>query len=53
MERGAAHGTRSLNQGYRRAKRLYQACIASGVDNGYFEQKITDLERVWKESGNH
>ena len=33
---------------YERAKRLYQACLASGVDNGYFEKKIADLERVWK-----
>jgi hypothetical protein len=34
---------------YERAKRLYQACLASGVDNGYFEQKIAKLEQVWKE----
>jgi hypothetical protein len=36
---------------YARAKRLYQACLASGVEEGYFEQKIAELERVWKERG--
>jgi hypothetical protein len=34
---------------YERAKRLYQACLTSGVDNVYFEKKIADLEQVWKE----
>ena len=36
---------------YARARRLYQACLALGVDNGYFEEKLAELERVWKEKG--
>jgi WD40 repeat protein len=34
---------------YKRARRLYQACLASNVDNPYFEKKLAELERVWKE----
>jgi hypothetical protein len=37
---------------YERAKRLYQACLASDVDKRYFEQKLADLEQVWKEKTN-
>jgi dipeptidyl aminopeptidase/acylaminoacyl peptidase len=36
---------------YERAKRLYQACLASGVDNAYFEARIGELEEVWKQRG--
>jgi WD40 repeat protein len=36
---------------YERAKRLYIACLASEVDNEYFEQKIAELERVWQARG--
>lgn len=42
---------RPKKQDYERAKRLYQACLASGVDNGYFEKRLTKLERVWKVQG--
>jgi WD40 repeat protein len=38
-------------QDYERAKRLYQACLASGVEKGHFEAKIGALEKVWKERG--
>ncbi|GEM_PF-2897987 len=34
---------------YARAKRLWQACLASGVDNEYFQKGLDELERVWKE----
>jgi hypothetical protein len=34
---------------YARALRLYQACLASGVDNRYFEQRMADLEELWRE----
>jgi WD40 repeat protein len=33
---------------YERAKRLYQACIASGVDSEYFEQRLAYLEQAWR-----
>lgn len=38
-------------QDYNRAKRLYQACLALGVEKGYFEEKLAALEGVWKERG--
>ena len=34
---------------YARAKRLYQACLAEDVDKEYFEKKLAELEKVWKE----
>jgi WD40 repeat protein len=38
-----------LKSDYDRASRLYQACLDSGLDNPYFQQKIEDLKRVWAE----
>jgi len=37
---------------YERAQRLYRACLSHNVDNAYFQQKIDDLERLWKEKNN-
>lgn len=37
---------------YERAQRLYRACLSHNVDNAYFQQKIDDLERLWKDKNN-
>lgn len=29
--------------------RLYCACLHNSVGNGYFEKKLADLKKVWRE----
>ncbi|MCC7245660.1 MAG: WD40 repeat domain-containing protein, partial [Saprospiraceae bacterium] len=36
---------------YERARRLYEACLRSGIEEQYFQQKIEDLDAVWKARG--
>ena len=37
---------------YQRALRLYQACLTDGLDNDYFEKKISDLKKAWRAKNN-